>query len=201
MAPSKPFPVAAAADRDGEHVRTGYPAEDDAADLERRVAIAQGDEIPAIAEADAMIRRKARGCDQRASVRAGHQDRGHLAVAGDHCGEPIVQLAFARDHRIVVEIAEQVVHPAAEQDMGVEHARRLLLGDRERAQQTWRSPPARCHARPASRHRRTPAAAAEPTRPPAPTRPTGHRLCRCSRSSPMPSPPKSPIELPRRLMS
>ena len=182
------LPRAAAADRDGEHVRTGYPAVDDAADLKRRVAVAQGDEIPAIAEVDAMIRRKARGCDQRASVRAGHQDRGHLAVAGDHCGKPIVQLAFTRDHRIVVEIAEQVVHPAAEQDMGVEHARRLLFGDRERTRQTWRSRPALCRARPASHHRRTPATAAEPTRRPAPTRPTGHRLCRCSRSSPMPSP-------------
>ena len=69
-------------------------------------------------------------------VRAGHHDRGHLAVAGDHGHQAIVQLAFACDHRIIAQIAEQIVHPSAEQDVGVEHARRLFVGDRKRALQT-----------------------------------------------------------------
>ena len=46
-----------------------------------------------------------------------------------------MQLALARDDRIVAQIAEQVIHPGAQQDVRVEHAARVLVGDRKVAQQ------------------------------------------------------------------
>ena len=126
--------------RDGEHVRAGYPAEHDAADVKRRVAVAQGAEILAVAKADADGPPDSARSRPARVRRAGHHDRGHLAVAGDHRGEPIVQFAFARDHRIVVEIAEQVVHPPPSRTWVSNTRVACSCGDCERAQQDCRAP-------------------------------------------------------------
>ena len=200
MAPPNAFPGAAATDRDGEHVRRGDPAVDDAADLKRRVAVAQGDEIPAIAEADAMIRRKAGGCDQpRVRPRRSPGSR-----------SPGCSRRSLRRTDRAVRVRARSLHRHRDRRAGRSLCRRAGDGYRTRASPAlrrprarstdWRPLPARCRARTASHRRRTPAWAAEPMRPPVPTRPTGHRLCRRPRSSPDAVSPKCRL-LPRRSMS
>ena len=143
---------------------------------------------------------KARGRDQCVPIGPGHHDCGHLAVAGDHGHQAIVQFAFACDHRIVAEIAEQIVHPAAEQEVGIEHARRLFVGDRKRTQQTAF---ASCTV-PRQASQPPPASTSSGSRTDATTSP---RIAHGARVLPLLSlipgvvPSEAAIELPQRLMS